>query len=267
MSNHPYLPHLISDPTYGYLFPHRLTLAAFGVPNDYHLRKHYPRLVEGQHYLKIRGSDHVERIFYTLIGLLTLADLVNTPEAKTFQQALIAHTQPGGALVPVHPAPLSPPPAHATTLDWVTPAAFPIHAPIPQSTPARWVAQSLPPEIDRAIQPAPASPPISLPTPQDTAALIFEAQRVAAQHAQQTAQTLLNAQRLIHDHPPSNLHLHLNIFKRWDTWLAQQDTWAMTLVATAIFVLAGTSAYLLVGALLPPAPPPHPSTYLTEIAP
>ncbi|MBD2094251.1 hypothetical protein H6F90_03700 [Trichocoleus sp. FACHB-591] len=85
MTPNPCLQHLIADPTFGYLFPHRLTLAAFGVPNDYHLRKHYPRLVEGQHYLKIRGSDHVERLFYILVGLLMLADLVNTPQWQAFK--------------------------------------------------------------------------------------------------------------------------------------------------------------------------------------
>lgn len=275
MVNNPYLQHLISDPNFGYLFPHRLALAAFGVPNDYHLRKHYPRLVDGQHYIKIRGSDHVERLFYTLVGLLALSDLVNTPQAQAFKQALIAHTQPGGAMVQVQPSPLyqSPlqttsalygeptPPAESSELaptDYPVTGSSPFAGNSPQADPAYLVAQYLQPQIERAIERsvtarAPASPML-YQTPQETAALIFEAQRVASEQAQQTAQTLLKAQRLMAEQQSSEIRVNVSLWKRWDHWLSRQDTWAMSLIAAAIVALSGISAYLFVASSQPPVP-------------
>jgi hypothetical protein len=285
MTANPYLAHLISDPTYGYLFPHRLALAAFGVPNDYHLRKHYPRLVDGQHYLKIRGSDNVERLFYTLIGLLTLSDLVNTPQAQAFKQALIAHTQPPGEIVPSPSTPIAPnQPQTPSPLATAQSAATTVlqndrpfsPSPIapPSVDPAALVAQYLQPEIERVIErslfsQSPGSASSTYPSPQDTAALIFEAQRLATEHAQHTAQTLLNAQRLIHEQSPSEVHINVNLWKRWDDWLAQQDTWAMTLIATAIFALFGIGAYCLVAVTVRPTSLPQstPNSQPVEVRP
>jgi hypothetical protein len=96
--------------------------------------------------------------------------------------------------------------------------------------------------------------------PQDTAALIFEAQRVASEQAQQTAQTLLNAQRLIAEQQPSEIHVSVNLWRRWDDWLSHQDTWAMSLIAAAVVALAGISAYFFVGAAVRPSPAPNYST-------
>jgi hypothetical protein len=286
MADNPYLQHLIADPNFGYLFPHRLALAAFGVPNDYHLRKHYPRLVDGQHYIKIRGSDHVERLFYTLVGLLALSDLVNTPQAQAFKQALIAHTQPGGAMVQAQPASLYQSPSQAAsslygeptptaTPSELAPIGYPVTSSSPfggnstQADPAYLVAQYLQPQIERAIERSlaarvPASSgtaaPVPSQMPQDPAALIFEAQRVASEQAQQTAQTLLNAQRLIAEQQPSEIYVSVNLWKRWDNWLSQQDTWAMSLIAAAVVALAGISAYFFVGAAVRQAPAPNYST-------
>jgi hypothetical protein len=284
MADNPYLQHLISDPSFGYLFPHRLALAALGVPNDYHLRKHYPRLVDGQHYLKIRGSDNVERLFYTLIGLLTLSDLINTPQAQAFKQALIAHTQPPGVIVqslstpivptqPQAPSPLATTQSAATTVLQNDPPFSPAPIAPPAVDPAALVAQYLQPEIERVIErslfaQSPGSASSTYPNPQDTAALIFEAQRLATEHAQHTAQTLLNAQRLISEQQPSEININVNLWKRWDNWLAQQDTWAMTLIATAIFALVSISAYCFVAITFRPTVPQTPSNpQLTENRP
>ena len=264
MSN-PYLQHLITDPTFGYLFPHRLAVAAFGVPNEYHLRKHYPRLIEGQHYLKIRGADHVERLFYTLVGLLNLADLVNTPQAQTFKQVLVQHTQPGGSLVP-SPTQLPIMEAETSSQSLFNPphpsSLAPLAAaPLAVNDPAYLVAQYLTPQLEQAIDRTlttrfsnPISP--TYQSPQDTAALIFEAQRVASEQAQQTAQTLLQAQRLITEQPQQSenpIHLHLN------TWFAEQDPWAMTLITVALIALSGIGTYFLALAVLKPVPAPTPT--------
>lgn len=260
MTANPYIPHLITDPTFGYLFPHRLALAAFGVPSDYHLRKHYPRLVEGQHYLKIRGTDHVERIFYTLVGLLALVDLVNTPQAHAFKQALITHTQPGGALVTLPPAPpptapfAEPPPLAVYP---TPPTGLAIPGSALKAAPADLLTPYLQPQSEPTLARSPAlRPPMPYQTPQDTAALIFEAQRLAHEQAQRTAQTLLAA----HQNSPPDIQVHVNLWKRWDDWFAQQDTWAVALIAAGVMALAGTSAYLVVAASVRPLPPAPTST-------
>ncbi|HIK15210.1 MAG TPA: hypothetical protein IGS53_07995 [Leptolyngbyaceae cyanobacterium M33_DOE_097] len=277
MAANPYLQHLIADPTFGYLFPHRLAIAAFGAANEYQLNKHRPRLVEGQHYVKIRGADHVERLFYTLVGLLILADLVGTPQSQQFKQALVQHTQPGGAIVQAQPMHLSQTPAAASTHLYAEPAATAYYEPDPNATgypiapqpndPAYLVAQYLQPQIERAIErsvaakiPSPMTPDTSHPQiPQDTAALIFEAQRLAGEQARETATTLMKAQKLMAERQPTEIHV--NFWEKADNWLATQDAWAMSLIAASVVALTGISAYFFVSVAVRQAPPaPNHST-------
>ncbi len=281
MTINPFLQHLIPDPTFGYLFAHRLAIAAFGVPNEYQLNKHRPRLVEGQHYIKIRGNDHIERLFYTLTGLLALSDLVGTPQAQQFKQALVQHTQSGGAIVQAQPSPLYQPTVNAPAYPYAEPAVtqsyqdfstapgypitpwqdpnpvVPAHTSPPSAPadPAYLVAQYLRTPIEQAIERAVAArvpsapvPPLLYQTPQDTAAIIFEAQRLSGEQARQTAETVLTAQSLIADQEPNRLN----------TWLSTQDTWAMSLIASAIVALAGIGSYFFV-ALAVRSTPPTPS--------
>jgi hypothetical protein len=278
MTTNPFLQHLIPDPTFGYLFAHRLAIAAFGVPNEYQLNKHRPRLVEGQHYIKIRGNDHVERLFYTLTGLLALSDLVGTPHAQQFKQALVQHTQSGGAIVPAQPSTLYQPTVNTPAYPYAEPVVtqscqdfsptpgYPItpwHDPNPvvpnhatasasPADPAYLVAQYLQSPIEQAIDRAvaarvPMAPvsPLQYQTPQDTASIIFEAQRLAGEQARRTAETVLTAQSLITDQEPN----------RWNTWLSTQDTWAMSLIAAAIIALAGIGSYFFVALAVRPTPP------------
>ena len=101
-----FLQFLIPDRDYGYLFPHSRAVAAFGVPNEYHITKHRAHLTEGLHYIKSagNGTDHVVRVFYTFNGLLLLADFVGTAQAVQLKQALLDYAQrqaqAPGALVP-----------------------------------------------------------------------------------------------------------------------------------------------------------------------
>gem|GEM_PF-1180480 len=258
MSN-PYLPHLITDPTFGYLFPHRLAIAAFGVANDYQLNKHRPRLVEGQHFLKLRGADHVERLFYTLMGLLTLADLVGTPQAQTFKQSLIQHTQAGGALVQAPPATLyQPTPANyalvsaptAPPFDDSAANGYPLTADPPH--PALVMAQALAPQMERAIERAvaarlPAQPvQLTHPTP-STADLLFQQQQLDLQKQETWTDNILKAQRLVQDNPAKA------------SWLHTQDVWAFALVASSVLALVSIGTYFLVSASLKQATPAYQS--------
>jgi len=272
MSN-PYLQHLVSDRNFGYLFPHRLAIAAFGVANEYQLNKHRPRMVEGQHYVKIRGNDNVERLFYALSGLIILADLIATPQAQQFKADLIQHTQPAGAIVSAQPQgmamaqPAYTEPAYTEPAGSLYTEAMPMHhsqvvsnsspgyplATLPPDHPIALLSAHLQPQLELAIERSvaariPTLPSIPQQSPQDTASLIFAAQRVAGEQSQQTAYTLMEAQRLVADTRPQSVQI--NVSRRASSWLDSQDTWAMTLIATGIFVICSISAYALATAFV-----------------
>lgn len=179
-------------------------------------------------------------------------------------------------------SPLYSEPTPTTAPSELAPTQYPVTTSSPfgrnftQTDPAYLVAQYLQAQIEQAIERSiaarvSASPgataPGSYQMPQETAALIFEAQRLVSEQAQQTAQTLLKAQRLIAAQQPSEIHVSVNLWKRWDDWLSQQDTWAMSLVAAAVVALASISAYFLVGTNARPSPTANHSTPSLEVIP
>ncbi len=280
----PYLQHLASDPTFGYLFPHRLAIAAFGVANEYQLRKHFPKLTDGHHFVKIRGNDNVERLFYSLDGLLAISDLIGSPQAQSFKSDLIQQTQSGGALVPAQAQVRSQPggaiaPAqvqllsgnptaslYAETVDssfstGTEPGHYSLEH-LPANHPISLLTQALTPQLERAIERSVAArmPSPQLPrfqefqqpqqTPQDTAAMIFEAQNLANSHT-------LEAQRLVANQRPNVYHQHveettviqLSPIRRANTWLESQDPWALALMSAGLFAILSFSAYVLTSAV------------------
>lgn len=81
-----------ADPDYGILLPTALVLAALGT-NEYTIRKFRPILTENEDYLRIRGEDHVERIFYSATGLLKLCDSIASPLSNALKQNLMQFLQ------------------------------------------------------------------------------------------------------------------------------------------------------------------------------
>ncbi|NEQ96342.1 MAG: hypothetical protein F6K30_06400 [Cyanothece sp. SIO2G6] len=103
-----YLQYLISDPQYGYLFPHRLALPVFGLQNRHQIDKFRPQLEEGTDFITLPNPQGGKpNLFYTLTGLGKLCDLIQTPQAAQFRQELAAALQPGN--VPSSRPPLPPP--------------------------------------------------------------------------------------------------------------------------------------------------------------
>jgi hypothetical protein len=90
-----------ADPDFGVLLPTALVLAALGT-SEYTIRKFRPLLVENEDYLRIRGEDHVERLFYAATGLLKLCDAIASPQAQALKQSLtqFLQTQPTGVALP-----------------------------------------------------------------------------------------------------------------------------------------------------------------------
>jgi len=266
-----YLQHLIPDRNVGYLFPHSLAMGAFGVQKEYHLLKHRPSLTQNQHWCKLKGADNIFRVYYTLAGLLKLADLVNTPQAQAFKQALIQHCQ-AGAIVKSQPSPLYAPPAVPTELCAEPPIsqAFEPNLSSSQSLtpadPAYRLAQYLQPEISQVVEQAIAShspAPTGMASsgslsPQELAAIIFNAQQVSSDH-------IFEAQRLSAENrqPPSEIHVTVNLWDRWNSWLDQQDAFAFALVAAGMIALMGLGSWLLVVNSLRTAPTSTPG-YSTQ---
>lgn len=255
-----YLQQLISDPKVGYLFPHRAAVGAFGVPNEYQLNKHRPKLAEHQHWCKLRGSDHIDRVYYSLAGLLLLADLIATPQAQAFKQALMQHCQ-GGAMVKAQSMPLYQPSTVSTALYTEPVLTTPFPPDITPSDPAYVLARYRQSESLRGIEQsisnhAAASAPSAYQSPQDTAALIFEAQRVASEQ-------IFKAQKIVTDQQPPEIHVTLNVWERWDSWLAQQDAFVFSLVAAGLIALTGLGSWLLVVSAVRNAPVPT-SNYSTQ---
>lgn len=262
-----YLQHLVPDRNAGYLFPHSLAMGAFGVEKEYHLLKHRPRLVENQDWFKLKGVDHIFRVYYSLAGLLKLADLINTPQAQAFKQALIQHCQ-GGSIVKSQPAPLYSSPATPTEL-YAEPAiatAFETNLssaqPLTPADPAYALAHYLQPEISRVVEqaisshtPTPAGvfAPGSL-SPQELAAIIFKAQQVSSEH-------IFEGQRLSAENQqsPPEIYVTVNYWDRWNSWLDQQDAFAFSLVAAGMITLMGLSSWLLVAIAVRTAPTSTPS--------
>lgn len=244
------LQYLLFDPHYGYLYPHRHAIAALGLPNEYQLSKHRPRLVEGQHWHKIRGTDHVDRLFYTLPGLRLLTELVATPHAQAFWQSLTQVAQSGGALVKVQPAALytelEPSPAIAEAAPFVD--AIPAS---PPNLPPYALTQHLPPQFQQTVS-SPlvnsGQPPSTL-TPQETAALIFKAQEVMGE---QIAKSQAAAPKV-----------NITIWQQWDNWIDSQDSAALAILYSLIILFIGFGAYLLFlpvaqrGSLPPSQPQPQ----------
>lgn len=266
-----YLQHLVPDRTVGYLFPHTMAMGAFGVQKEYHLLKHRPNLLENQHWFKIKGADHIFRVYYSLAGLLKLADLINTPHAQAFKQALVQYCQ-GGAIVQSPPGSLYPSSFPPTTLyaEPVTDAGFEPNVSPAQTLnpadPAYRLAQYLQPEISQVVEQAIAahSPaPVGVVSsnslsPQDTAALIFEAQRIASEQIFETQRLAAQNQQ-----SPSEIHLTVNFWDRWNSWLDQQDAFAFSLIVAGTIALMGLGGWLLVASTVRNAPAPA-SDYSTQ---
>lgn len=268
-----YLQQLIPAPNVGYLFPHRAAIGAFGVPNEYQLNKHRPKLLENQHWFKIRGDDHIDRVFYSLAGLLLLADLIGTPQAQAFKRSLIQYCQ-GGAIVRSQPAvlysPLSPTEVYAEPAPT---EAFELNSwpaqTLTPTDPAYSVAPYLQPDILQAVNQAISSHSAAPDgvvsssgslSPAETAALIFEAQRVVGEQ-------IFQAQRLSAEksQPPSEIHVTVNLLDRWNSWLDQQDAFAFSLFAIGMVFFIGLGSWLLVDSAVrqPPAPTPSYNTQST----
>lgn len=254
------LQYLLPDTTHGYLYPHRAALTALGLPNEYQLNKYRTQLPEGCA-IKLRGSDYVERLYYTLEGILRLCDLVNSPQSQHFKAALIAHCRSESAIVPAAPQTIAPhrqPPTALYREPAAAPAVIPeiiaaapgyLVPPANSNDPAYRLAQHLQPGIERAVHNAiaaataataatsPAAPATQPSTsPQDIAEVIFRAQQIAVDHT-------LQGQRQITQHQAQT---EAGLWQKCEHWLNAQEATYISLCAAFIIMLAGLASYALV---------------------
>lgn len=285
----PLLQYLIHDPTYGYLFAHRLAMVAFGLRSDSQLRKYYPQLTLNTDYLKLRGEDHVDRIFYTLSGLQKLVSYLQTPQASQFWAELTQYiqAQQKGAMVPQPQSPLVPQvpvapgvlnyelpvlaqdpfldePSETYTSDSVVgPSHLVARTPVPDdSLPVEreqalaQLAAYLEPAIERAI----ASQ--WLTTPPVPSSLSLD----PLQLQKQTADIIFQGQRLASEafqkgaETATSSQGYLlnfpNLFQEADDWLARQDRFAVALISVSVVALCSVAGYFVMGVF---SPSPQPS--------
>jgi len=185
-----------------------------------------------------------------------------------------------GAIVKSQPAPLYAPPAVPTELyaEPPIPQTFEPNLSSSQSLtpadPAYRLAQYLQPEISQVVEqaissrypqgvashsPAPSGVVSSGSlSPQELAAIIFKAQQVSSDH-------IFEAQRLSveNQQSPSEIHVTVNFWDRWNSWLDQQDVFAFSLVAAGMIALMGLGSWLLVASAVRTAPTSTPG-YSTQ---
>lgn len=78
---------LYRDSDFGVLVPTAAALTLLNV-SEHKIRRFRPLLKEDEDYLRQRGGDHVERIFYTASGLIKLCESLATPETTGLKQSL-----------------------------------------------------------------------------------------------------------------------------------------------------------------------------------
>ena len=104
--------------------------------------------------------------------------------------------------------------------------------------------------IDPAIAPSTTKASEMYQNSQDTAALIFQAQRVASEQ-------IFQAQRLMTVQPKTpEVQVTVNFWRKWNAWVDQQDIFAFSLVAAGMIGLAGFGSWLLVSSAVRHAPAP-----------
>jgi hypothetical protein len=156
-----------ADPDFGLLLPTALVLPSLGI-NEYTLRKFRPLLEENVDFLKQRREDHIDRIFYSVFGLLKLADVIATPVAVKFKETIQAFL-PKSTQVSAQPASIVPAPTQAmqpfevpqSSLHPFTPAqralARPLAVPAEQMQPAPYSeTYKENPHKEHSDEPAPA---------------------------------------------------------------------------------------------------------------
>lgn len=260
-----------ADPDYGLLLPTALTLAKLGT-TDYQIRKHRPQLGENEDYLRVRGQDNVDRIFYSLAGLLKLCRLLpSTPQIQQFEQELgqfLQFSQPG-AIAPAQPQAIRPQPYYPGALTptrltspdvVIPPASFgtdyaPAHLmqhPPGAVNPAQQVASALAPHIQGAVDRAIARAEVNQQSQSD---LLFQQQQLELEKFKTYTQVILEAQRqssqntanVVSQIPTSDLYVEQNVASEespWSRWFNYQDPLAIALLCSAMVALAAVSSYV-----------------------
>ncbi len=115
---------IYADKDFGLLLPTAVTMALMDI-NEYTLRKYRPLLQENLDFLRRKGQDHIERIFYTSSGIVKLAESLATPKALQVKETVQNNFSPSGhkgALVPAERGAMMTPFSPAATLsqesDW-----------------------------------------------------------------------------------------------------------------------------------------------------
>ena len=249
--------------THGWLYPHHLAIQSLGAGSDYHLRKNFQRLLLGRHYLKIKGPDNIQRIFYTIAGLKMLCEMVRTQQTFHFSQHLqtleqnpefpqlpsygsSTHTQQSAPLT-VYQGEFVDPSGSGFADSF--PGNFSGHSPYPLASPASPTDLGMmPPEMPQTQQPPPEiSPQIS--EREAIAQTIFEAQGLVRDSILQA-----QSQQFVH-----SSYQRQTLWDQADEFFKQQDTFAISMILSGVFCVLLMGTYGIVSYLRSPAPEYRPA--------
>ena len=245
--------------THGWLYPHHLAIQSLGAGSDYHLRKNFNRLLPGTHYLKIKGPDNIQRIFYTIAGLKMLCEMVRTQQTFHFAQQLQTIEQnPEFPQLPAYgdttrqSSPLtvhqgefvnSEFPSHFAENSFSAPAGYQLASPASPTD-----LGMMPPEMPQTQQPpTEISPQIS--EREAIAQTIFEAQGLVRDSMLQA-----QSQQFVH-----SSYQRQTLWDQADEFLKQQDTFAISMILSGVFCVLLMGTYGIVSYLRSPAPEYRPA--------
>ena len=238
-------PGFMFNESHGWLYPHSLAIQTLGAGSDYHLRKNFQRLLPGTHYLKIKGPDHINRVFYTLPGLLLLCEMLRTPQSFAIAQQIQKLEQ--SASFPQLPAYGHSPASPLTVYqgEFADSVEDTPHSPYPPVS-GGYPLTSAPSPSDLGMMPPvmPSEPerPVTAPQPSSEAQTIFEAQKLVKD-------AMLQGQQ--------QQFIHSNIESLWDDadhFLKRQDTLAVSLLLSGVFCVLCFGTYAIASSLRSPAP-------------
>lgn len=231
-----------------------LTLALVGSETqDYELRKHRAKLIEGRDWISAPvGDNGTPRIYYSVSGMAKLCDLIGSDRASAFKQCLLSRVQPAPIVHQSQPMPYAQPIASPALPD-----LQPVHggqiAPMaPGGQPAHYAAAMLRNAIAEPITQALAHHQNSQREAVDR---LFEQQRFELEKFNAYTNAFLAVQNQTQQHEQVMADKQPSVVlvsnPRKSGWIDTQEPWALGIIAAMSIALVGCTSYVFVKVFAP----------------
>lgn len=232
-----------------------LTLALVGSETqDYELRKHRAKLVEGRDWISAPvGDNNTARIYYSVSGMAKLCDLVGGDRAQTFKQCLLSRVQPAPMVhQPQKSMPYAQPVASPMLPDLQPVYGGQIAPMSPGGQPAHYGAAMLRNAIAEPIAQSLAHHQSSQREAVDR---LFEQQRFELEKFRAYNQAFLAVQGQTQQHEQTMADKQPSVVlvnnPRKSGWMDAQEPWALGIIAAMSIALVGCTSYVFVKVFAP----------------